>query len=406
MSYNTYTLKNGIRLIHKPDASNVIYCGIAINAGTRDENPDEQGMAHFVEHMLFKGTPKRNVKQIINRLEDIGGEINACTTKEETFIYSIILAEYMERSVELMADIVFNSAFPSKEIEKEIDVVLDEILSYNDNPSELIFDDFEELLFPNDAIGRNILGTEKSVQQFDKAKIADFIERNYHSEEMVFFSLGNVDFKRIVRWAEKYLGKYPASSRTNSRIYPQAYKAQQKQIRKETFQIHSVCGNRAYHLHHADRLAFHFLNNILGGPGMSSLLNMSLRENNGLAYNVESNYTPYSDTGVFAIYFGCDEKNRKRCEHLIRKELEKLQQKTISPAKLTNYKRQIIGQLAIANENRESFALGMGKSFLHTDELETLPQIQKKLEAVSATKLTEIANEILDFQTLTTLVYD
>jgi predicted Zn-dependent peptidase len=406
MIHQTYTLPNGIRLVHKPDDSPVAYCGIAINTGTRDEEDYEQGMAHFVEHMLFKGTQKRKAWHILNRLESVGGEINAYTTKEETFIYSTILKEDFERAMELTADIVFHSSFPQNEMEKEIDIILDEINSYKDNPSELIFDDFEDFLFADYPIGRNILGKAELLQKYTPDDIRKFVSNNYKTTEMVFFSLGNVPFEKIIRWAEKYLGTTPYSSRDKKREIPLMYTPKQINTKKDTHQAHYMIGNRAYNLQEEkERLGLYLLNNILGGPGMNSILNLALRERNGLVYNVESNFTSYSDTGLWNIYFGCDQKNLKRCEKLVQQELIKIRENKISENQLSKFKKQIIGQIAISAENKESLVLSMGKSYLHYNRFDSIEEVNEQINQITTSELQEIANEIFDDKKLTTLIY-
>lgn len=405
MFYQSHTLANGIRLVHKASESPVAYCGMAINTGTRDEAENQQGMAHFLEHMLFKGTHKRKASHIINRLEGVGGELNAYTNKEETFVYAVVLKDDLERSMELIADIIFNSIFPEKEIEKEIEVVLDEIQSYNDSPSELIFDDFEELIYPDSAIGRNILGDSRLLKNYKRKDVVDFVEGNYHTDEMVFFSLGNIDFKKLIRWAEKYLGGHAASLRTRKREEPKSYLPQDSKIHKDTHQVHFMLGNRAYSQNHPDRLALYLLNNILGGPSMNSLLSMTLRERHGLAYNVESFYTAYSDTGVFNIYLGAEPKNQEKSIRLINQLLRQLRETKISDIKLEKYKKQLIGQLAIAGQNKENLALSMGKSFLHFNRIESSEDIRKKLATIDALKLQDIANEIFDEKKLSSLLF-
>ncbi len=406
MTYETYTLANGIRLIHKPDDSPVAYCGIGVNTGTRDEKENEQGMAHFVEHMLFKGTQKRKAWHIINRLESVGGEINAYTTKEETFVYATVLKEDFERAMELTIDIVFHSTFPANELEKEIDIVLDEINSYKDSPSELIYDDFEELLFANYPIGKNILGSEKSLPQFTSNDLKSFVNNNYCTTEMVFFSLGNIKFDKIIHWAEKYLGHIPYSSRLQNRETPLIYTPQHIQTSKDTYQVHYMLGNRAYDLQEKEkRLGLYLLNNILGGPGMNSLLNLALRERNALVYNVESNFTSYSDTGVWNIYFGCDPKNMKRCEKLVFAELDKLNQQKISDYQLQKSKKQLMGQMAISSENKENLILSMGKSYLHYNKVDSDAEIREQINVVSSQNILDIANEIFDKNKFTILVY-
>ena len=301
MIYQTHTLSNGIRIIHKPDMSAVAYCGIVINTGSRDEADDEQGMAHFLEHMLFKGTEKRRSGHIINRLEHVGGELNAYTSKEETVVYAGVLKEYFERAMELISDIVLHSNFPQKEIDKEVVIILDEIQSYNDSPSELIYDDFEELLFDNHPIGHNILGKSELLEKYSTEDAFRFVKKHYRPEEIVFFALGDLNFKQLIRWAEKYMHTECAENKVSERISPTSYKPIKKEINKNTHQVHFMMGNRAYDLYHPDRMGMYLLNNILGGPGMNSLLNLSLREKNGLVYNVESSYQPFTDTGMWSV---------------------------------------------------------------------------------------------------------
>ncbi|KAA6322176.1 putative zinc protease, partial [termite gut metagenome] len=299
-----YTLANGLRIIHEDILSKVTYCGFAINAGTRDELEHEQGMAHFVEHLIFKGTQKRKAWHILNRMENVGGDLNAFTNKEETIIYSAFLNEHFERALELLADIVFHSIFPPHEIEKEVDVIIDEIQSYEDSPSELIFDDFEDMLFRNHPLGRNILGKPELLKCFTDKDALSFTSRFYRPSNMVFFVLGNIDFKKIVHQAEKFLGSVPDVKTDDRRIPPPPYVPEHLTLHKDTHQAHVMIGCRGYHAYDDKRTGLYLLNNIVGGPGMNSRLNITLRERRGLVYNVESNITPYTDTGVFCIYFG------------------------------------------------------------------------------------------------------
>jgi Predicted Zn-dependent peptidases len=313
-----------------PDASPVSYCGLAMNVGTRDELPHEHGMAHFIEHLIFKGTSHRKSWHIITAMEEVGGELNAYTTKEETFLYSVFLERYFEKAIGLIADMAAHSVFPEKEILKETDIVLDEIESYNDSPSDLIFDEIEDILFDGYPIGRNILGSANSLKQFSREDILNFYRRNYTAERMVFFSLGGTDFKKIIRLAEKHLNSIPAGLRPLIRQIPELYTPQSRKESKDTHQTHYILANRAYTLYHPDRMALYLLNNILGGPGMNSLLNLSLRERSGLVYNVESSYTPYTDTGALTIYFGSDPEDMPRCAKLIEKELNKLKREPLT----------------------------------------------------------------------------
>jgi len=400
-----YTLKNGIRVVHKPDSSPVSYCGIAINTGTRDEKEAESGMAHFVEHLLFKGTTRRKAWHIINRLEDVGGELNAYTTKEETFVYATVLSADFERAMELCADVVFHSTFPQNEIDKEVDVIIDEINSYNDSPSELIFDEFEGLIFQNYSIGRNILGDAERLQTYTTQDTFRFVDRNYCTDRIVFFSLGSVSFKKIIQWAEKYLGEAPERLLKTKRTTPEIYIPQRKIVEKDTYQAHVMLGNRAYSLPDENRLALYLLNNILGGPGMNSRLNLALRERNGLAYNAESSYTSYSDTGILFIYFGTDIKNEDKCCNLVFRELKKLRNQKLTPVQLAKAKKQLLGQLAISQENKESLCLNLAKSFLYFNRFESLAEVHKRVEAITAEQLQQIANEILDESRISVLSF-
>ncbi len=403
--YLTHIFPNGIRLIHKPDTSSVSYCGMIVNAGTRDEALEESGMAHFVEHLLFKGTKKRRAWHILNRLDALGGELNAYTTKEETVVNAAVLSDYYEQAMELVADVVFHSTFPENELKKEKEVVLDEIRSYQDSPSELIFDDFETLVFGGNSFGRHILGEKKYIKTFSSEKAHSFVNRCYNTDEMVFFSLGNVDFKKIVRWGEKYLAQIPASPRNFERTQPAVYNPVQKTSKKNTFQAHFIAGNRAFSLGSEHKVALHLFNNILGGTSMNSRLNLSLRERNGLVYSVDSIYTPYSDTGVFAVYFGCDKKNLERCISLMNKELKMLREQKLTALHLTKARKQLLGQLAVMSEHKENLALSMGKSFLHFNRFEGLDVMYQKLEQVTPENILDIANEITEEKNLTTLIY-
>lgn len=405
MIYQTYTLPNGLKIIHKPDQSAVAYCGIVINTGSRDEADDEQGMAHFIEHMLFKGTEKRRSGHIINRLENVGGELNAFTSKEETVVYATVLKEYFERAIELVSDIALHSTFPQKEIDKEVVIIVDEIQSYKDSPSELIYDDFEELVFANHPIGHNILGKSELLEKYSTDDAFRFVKKHYRTDEMVFFVLGDLDFKQLVRLAEKYLQTEASEPKQAERIAPTSYRRIKKEIIKNTHQVHFMLGNRAYDLQHPNRMGMYLLNNILGGPGMNSLLNLSLREKHGLVYNVESSYQPFTDTGLWTVYFGCDSDNAARCEQLVYNELQKLREQPLSANALKKYKLQLMGQMAIATEQKENLALSLGKSFLRYGKIDDLDVVKQRIEEVTAEKLHEIANEIFNPEQLSVLKY-
>lgn len=403
--YQSFRLPSGLRIIHKPDNSNVSYCGFFVNAGTRDELPHEYGMAHFVEHMLFKGTKKRKAYHIINRIENVGGELNAYTNKEETVIYSAFLEEHFERAFELLADLVFNSQFPQKEIDKEIDVVIDEIHSYEDSPSELIYDDFENMVFCNSQLGHNILGEPDLLGTFKTNDVSDFVAKHYIPENIIFFSAGKTNFKKIIRLAEKYLSEIQINKKPVERTETNGYIPQKIEMFKDTAQIHAVIGGISYAIHNSKRRALNILNNILGGPGMNSRLNMELREKRGFVYNVESSVTTYSDTGLFSIYFGSDKRNADKCVELIYKELFKLKNNKLTDSQLSAAKKQLIGQIGVSSDNRENMALSLGKTYLHFGKINSQQEIFKKIEAVSATDLLEVANEIFDENSLSQLIY-
>ena len=405
MTYNIHTLPNGLRIIHAPNQSAVAYCGFAVDAGTRDEADNEQGMAHFVEHLLFKGTKKRHAWHILNRMEHVGGDLNAYTNKEETIVYSAFLAEHFPRAVELLSDIVFHSTFPQHEIDKEVEVIIDEIQSYEDSPSELIFDDFEELLFPNHPLGRNILGKPYLLHQFKSEDALRFTSRYYRPENMIFFVQGNVDFKRVVRLVEKSTADLTSNIGTYTRKHPDIYIPQNLTLHRDTHQAHVMIGSRGYDAHNEKRTALYLLNNILGGPGMNSRLNVSLRERSGLVYNVEANLTSYTDTGVFCIYFGTEHDDVDRCMHLVKKELKKLCDKPLSIAQLAAAKKQIIGQIGVARDNAESTALGMAKTFLHYNKMDDPQEVFQRIEALTSKELWEVSNEMFAENQLSTFIY-
>ena len=406
MAYNTHTLSNGLRIIHAPNTSAVAYCGFAIDAGTRDEAVNEQGMAHFVEHLIFKGTPKRHSWHILNRMEHVGGDLNAFTNKEETVVYSAFLAEHFPRAVELLSDIIFHSTYPQQEIEKEVEVIIDEIQSYEDSPSELIFDDFEELIFPNHPLGRNILGKPDLLRQFKTEDALDFTSRYYRPDNMVFFVQGNIEFKRVIRLLEKNTGNITVLPTERKREKPHIYIPQSRIIKRDTHQAHVMIGSRGYDAHNDKRTALYLLNNILGGPGMNSRLNVSLREKRGLVYNVEANLTSYTDTGVFCIYFGTDPKDVDRCIRLVHKELKRLKEKPLSILQLAAAKKQIIGQISVARDNSESTALDLGKTFLHYGKHEGPQEVFHRIEALTSHDLWEVSNEMFAEDYLSTLIYE
>jgi predicted Zn-dependent peptidase len=405
MNYNRHILRNGLRIIHQPTPSKVAYCGFAINAGTRDELTHEHGMAHFVEHMVFKGTESRSSWNILNGMESVGGELNAYTNKEETVIYSAFLIEHFNRAVSLLGDIVFHSTFPEPEIRKEAEVVIDEIRSYEDNPSELIFDDFEDMIFHGHPLGHNILGDPALLKRYTKQLMFDFTSRYYHPSNAIFFIQGDISFKRVIYQLEKAIGDLPDIRVENKRVPPPAYVHKSETLHKGTSQAHIMLGCRAYNAYSEKRTALYLLNNMLGGPGMNSKLNVSLRERRGLVYNVESNLTSYTDTGIFSIYFGTDPDQIKRCLRLIESEMKALRTKKLTEARLSAVKKQLIGQIGVASDNNENNALGMAKTFLHYDKWESPESIFKRIDGLTAEQIQEVANEIFNSDRMSTLIY-
>lgn len=405
MHYNEYTLPNGLRIIHEPTLSKVAYCGFAIDAGTRDEAEDEQGMAHFVEHLIFKGTEKRKAWHILNRMENVGGDLNAYTNKEETVVYAAFLTRHLERALELLGDIVFHSTFPQHEIEKETEVIIDEIQSYEDNPSELIFDDFEDMIFRNHPLGRNILGKPELLRSFRTEDVLSFTRRFYQPGNMVFFVQGQHDFKKIIRLAEKHLSDIPAVTVDNQRMPPPLYVPERLVVPKDTHQAHVMIGSRGYNAYDDKRTALYLLNNVLGGPGMNSKLNVSLRERRGLVYNVESNLTSYTDTGAFCIYFGTDIEDMDTCLKLTYKELKRMRDVKMTSSQLAAAKKQLIGQIGVASDNFENNALGMAKTYLHYHKYESSESVFHRIEALTAEQLLEVANEMFAEEYLSTLIY-
>jgi predicted Zn-dependent peptidase len=405
MDLTFHTLENGIRLVHHPVKGMVAHCGLIIETGSRDEGADEHGMVHFIEHMLFKGTKKRKAYHILSRLDDAGGELNAYTTKEETAIHASVLKDDFGKAVDLISDIVYNSIFPEKEIAKEKDVVNEEINSYLDNPAELIFDDFEELVFSNQPLGRNILGSPESVKSFTRKKLFDFVTRNYNTSRTVFCSVGNIPDKQVLHLFNKYFGPVAMKSRPKNKVKTGLYKPVTVTKVKDTWQNHCIIGNVAYNIKDKRRMGMFLLNNILGGQGLNSRLNLSLREKNGLAYNVESNFSPYRDTGIFSIYFGTDGQSLDKSISITMSELNKLRKSVLGSVQLSRAKNQIKGYLARSYEHHESLMLSLGKSLLVFNRIDTLEDICRKADDITSRELLEIANEVLDPSKLSILIY-
>ena len=447
MKYNTYTLDNGLRIIHLPSDSQVVYCGYQINAGTRNEEPGEEGLAHFCEHVTFKGTERRKAWHILNCLESVGGDLNAYTNKEGTVYYSAILKEHIARAVDLLSDIVFHSVYPQAEIDKEVEVICDEIESYNDSPAELIYDEFENILFKGSPLGHNILGTAEQVRAFKTEDALRFTRKLYRPDNAIFFAYGDIDFKKLVKLIQKALGECPKgrelacstdcksaetpteeriaeetptgetpteemeAGNANHKVQSSKFNVQSKVagqtivMQKNTHQAHVMIGTRAYDVNDDRRMPLYLLNNMLGGPGMNAKLNLALREHNGLVYTVESTMVAYGDTGTWSIYFGCDEHDVKRCLRLVRKELDKFMQKPLSDAQLKAAKKQIKGQIGVACDNRENFALDFGKSFLHYGWEKNVDRLYEQVDEITAAQIQAVAQELFDKDRLTTLIF-
>ena len=451
MKYNTYTLDNGLRIIHLPSDSKVVYCGYQINAGTRNEEPGEEGLAHFCEHVTFKGTERRKAWHILNSLESVGGDLNAYTNKEGTVYYSAILKEHIARAVDLLTDIVFHSVYPQAEIDKEVEVICDEIESYNDSPAELIYDEFENIIFKGSPLGHNILGTAEQVRSFKTEDALRFTRKLYRPDNAIFFAYGDIDFKKLVKLIRKALAdddsgkvaenaansvgklaeeKLPQISQITQisgdensitteksvssvkSVGPKNYPSVGEEIagqtivmQKNTHQAHVMIGTRAYDVNDDRRMPLYLLNNILGGPGMNAKLNLALREHNGLVYTVESTMVAYGDTGTWSIYFGCDEHDIKRCLRLVCKELDRMMEKPLSDSQLKAAKKQIKGQIGVACDNRENFALDFGKSFLHYGWEKNVDCLYEQVEAITSQQIQDVARELFDKNRLITLIF-
>ena len=406
MDYQVHQLQNGIRVLHKPSPSNISHACIIINAGSRDEDQSKDGMAHFIEHLLFKQTEKRNTNQILNRLELVGADLNAYTTKEYTCVHASFLKPHLERSLDLFEDILFHSVFPEEEMNKEKEVILDEISSYQDQPDEAINDDFEDLLFEGHPLGRNILGTPESVKGFKKKDIQLFMKSNYRTDEIIIGIFGDYDFKTVIRISEKLYGKVPANLTERVRQKIGNYSPKHSIFSKPINQAHCVIGNRSYSFRHKHRTAFLLLNNLLGGTGMSSRLNLEIREKYGITYTIESNYTPMSDSGIFSIYFGTDTEKTEKAIKLLEKELKKLRDQKLGPVQLQQAKHKFIGQIALGEENRMGLIISMSKSLLDFNRVDSLEEVFAKINKVTAPHLLEIANEMFDPTQLSTLIFN
>lgn len=406
MEYHLHTLSSGIRLIFKPVKSQVAHAGIMSLAGTRFDPTEKAGLAHFLEHSIFKGTERRKPFHILNRVDSVGGELNAFTTKEEIVVYASFPKEYVNRSLELLNDISFNSIYPEKEIEKEKDIVIDEINSYLDSPSEYIFDEFEDTLFEGHPLGKNILGTSESVTNIKREDLMEFVQQRFIPENMVISVVGDYTLKEIIRKCEKYI--VPKFHSIPSQNFDDSFlrKPFVKRTNRANYQSHIMIGAQAYNINDEKRRGLILLNNMLGGPSLNSRLVLNIREKYGFTYNIESSFTPYSDLGMFHIYAGTDKKYMNKTIKLIEKELKSLREKKLTPHQLDRAKIQLKGNITLSEENNLNQMLGLGKSVLFNKRIETLEEVFKAIDQLTPEEIQSIANEVLDEKKLNYLIYE
>jgi predicted Zn-dependent peptidase len=404
--FDIFELSNGLKVVHKKVDRPVAHCGLFINAGTRDELEGESGLAHFIEHAIFKGTTNRRAYHILNRLDSVGGELDAYTTKEMTCLHASFLTEYYGRALELLSDIILHSTFPEMELEKEKEVVLDEILLYQDSPADQIYDDFEAQVFQGHALGNPILGSKKSVRNLSREKILNYMTRLYKAENIVISSVGNISKKRLKRKLEKYFATVPKKQEKFPRLPFSQNDAVKNYVDQKTVQSHCIMGRATYGGQDPQRLGLSLLNNMLGGPAMNSILNLKVREKYGFTYNVESNYAMYSDSGIFSIYVACDPKYLERCQQAIFKELKQLRQKPLSSNKLHLAKQQLKGQMAIARESNANLMISYGKSLLYRGKIKPIEEIHSSIDKISASDLQEIAQSEFQADAFDILVFE
>lgn len=400
MEYNVHTLPNGIRLLHVPSASAISHACIIINTGSRDENENKAGLAHFIEHLIFKRTEKRSTNQILNRLESVGADLNAYTTKEYTCVHASFLNPYLDRTLDLFNDIIFHSTFPEEEMDKEKSVILDEIASYLDQPEEAINDDFEDMLFAGNPLGYNILGTTDSVQNFTREDVINFRKANYRTNEIVVAVIGNYNFKSVVNKGTKHFRDVEENTPTLHRIKPALLKPTTTTIYKPIMQAHCILGTQTYSAHQKEKVGLMLLNNYFGGNGMSSVLNLQIREKHGIAYTIESNFSPLSDTGIFSIYFGTDKEKHAKALSLIFKEIKKLREKPLNDLQLQKAKNKFIGQIALGEENRIGLIISMAKSLIDHNRIDALETVFNKINNVTTKEIAEIADDVLAIEKL------
>jgi len=404
--FTFFKLNNGIRVIHKASNTPIVHFGFFIDAGSRDETLPEKGMAHFIEHVIFKGTKNRRSSQIFNAIENLGGELNAYTAKEETCIHCSVLKEHFEIAADVISDVVFNSIFPEKELEKEKDIIVDEYYYYKDIPEEVILDDFDELVFPHHPLGWNILGEPSRVKQFSREDITNFINNNYQPEKMVISIVGDLDETMMKKVLQKYFDlEHPSNGKPTVRKAFKGYKPVNKEFKKKIFQSHCVMGKPAYAVFDKRRLGLVLLNNLLGGPASNARLNMAVREKHGLTYNIESGYSSFSDTGLFRIYVSTEADSMEKTLGLIYKELQKLRENKLSTLQLSRVKKQMMGNVALSYESKIAEMLSIGKAYLVFDKVDTIAQINSKIEKITASELWETANDIFDTNSFSTIIY-
>ncbi|MFY7970881.1 MAG: M16 family metallopeptidase [Flavobacteriales bacterium] len=402
---DVFTLRNGIRVVHQPMNRTVAHCGLLIGAGSRDEMEHEHGLAHYMEHGLFKGTKKRKTYHILSRLDAVGGEINAFTAKEETWIHGSFLTEHYERAIELISDIAFFAQFPDHEMEKEKEVIIDEINSYKDSPSEMIFEDFDEQLFGKHPLGRSILGTPESVKSFRKKHLVEFRKRNYSASNLVFSSAGNITTAKLKLLLEKHFADHELKGNPLPREKKKGYKSHHSSVVKDIHQVHYVMGTLAYGYPHKMRPAFTLVNNLLGGPAMNNRLSLNIREKHGIAYQIDSTYAPFTDTGIFSIYLGTEKGQLEKSKALIWKELNAFKQKALTTRQLHEAKKQIIGQIGLAQDSGGALMFNLGKSLMLFDRIDTLEEIFQKVEEITAAQMLEVSNYIFDEKKMSSLTY-
>jgi len=404
--YEIYTLPNGIRVVHKQVVhTKIVHCGFVLDVGSRDENLANQGIAHFWEHMAFKGTTKRKAFHIMNRLEANGGELNAYTTKEKIAFYASVLESHFEKAFDLLTDITFDSTFPEKQIDKERLVILEEMAMYKDSPDDDLQDEFDNVIYGDHPLGMNILGIKNTVNKFQKKDFVEFINNNLDTERIVFSIVGNISMSKVKRLSDKYLGNIPQITKSRNRKPFDLYLPQTKQIEKNIAQSLCAMGRPAYANNHEKRIPFFMLVNLLGGPGMNSRLNLALREKHGYVYAVDANYSSFSDTGLFSIIFGTEPKQLKKSIEVIKKELKKLMNLPLGNMQMHTAKEQLKGQLAIAEENNASLMLAIAKSLIDRNRIDSLEDIFKQIDSVSPKILLDVANEMFDDNSFSYLTY-